>query len=56
MKESRPLFIFLPVPKTGETTINVHFSEQMKLDEEYVHIGNWGSDFLKKHKQNFEKS
>ena len=49
MKESRPLFIFLHVPKTGGTTINVHLSEQMKFDEEYVHIGNWGSDYRKKH-------
>lgn len=49
MKKKRPLYIFLHIPKTGGTTLNVHLAKHLKFDEEYVHIGNWGGDYRKKH-------
>jgi hypothetical protein len=47
MEKRRPLFIFLHLPKTGGTTLNVHLAKNLKFDEEYVHIGNWGNEYRK---------
>lgn len=40
MKQS--VYLLAHLPKTGGTTINVHLSEHLEWDEEFIHLGGWG--------------
>lgn len=42
---SRPLYVFMHLPKTGGTTINGHFYDHMDWDVDVVHLGKWGDRY-----------
>lgn len=47
-ENSKYIWIFLHLPKTGGTTFLSHLEKNLKYDEEFVHIGNWGDEYRNK--------
>lgn len=55
-RQSKYIWIFLHLPKTGGTTFLTHLEKNFKYDEEFIHVGAWGDKYRKNNnKIPFEK-
>lgn len=46
---SRPLWIFLHVPKCGGTTLKAHLERHFTMDEQLVEFSDWGRRYRRNH-------